>query len=143
MEAASSAYLRRSARRSWKPAARGSTPRKTFCATVSDGTIASSWAIRITPLAIASLGEWNLTGSPSSSSSPPSALCAPAMILPRVDLPAPFSPTRAWIEPLAMVRLTPSRACVPPKDLETSFSSTCAPWRAGSVSGTLSPSTHR
>ena len=55
----------------------------------------------MTPRAIASLGEWNLTGSPSSRSWPLSGACAPAMIFPRVDLPAPFSPTSAWIEPRA------------------------------------------
>ena len=99
--------------------------------------------MRMTPRAIASLGEWNRTGSPSSSIWPESAVCAPAMIFPRVDLPAPFSPTRAWILPRSIVRLMPSRARVPPKDLEMSVSSTCAPWRVDSVSGTISLSTHR
>ena len=63
-EAASSLYLRRSSRRFWKPAWLGSTPRKTFCSTVSASMIASSCAIRMTPLPIASRGEWNRTGSP-------------------------------------------------------------------------------
>src|SRR3984885_12368089 len=53
-----------------------------------------------------------------------------ARILPRVDLPAPFSPTSAWIDPLAMVRLIASRARTAPKDLEMSASSTCVPFAA-------------
>src|SRR6516225_5157135 len=55
----------------------------------------------------------------------------PARILPSVDFPAPFSPTSAWIDPFAMVRLISSRARTPPKDLEMSTSSTCVPFAAG------------
>src|SRR5215469_13674190 len=55
----------------------------------------------------------------------------PDRIFPRVDLPAPFSPTRAWIDPRAIRRLTASRARAAPKDLPMSLSSTCAPWRPG------------
>src|SRR5215831_14731537 len=55
----------------------------------------------------------------------------PDRIFPRVDLPAPFSPTRAWIDPRATRRLTASRARAAPKDLPMSLSSTCAPWRPG------------
>ena len=42
----------------------------------------------------------------------------PAMILPRVDLPAPFSPTSAWQWPAWISKLTRSRAVTPAKNLE-------------------------
>src|SRR6516164_1239857 len=51
----------------------------------------------------------------------------PARILPSVDLPAPFSPTSAWIDPWPIFRLISSRARTPPKDLEMSANSTCVP----------------
>ena len=38
------------------------------------------------------------------------------MILPRVDFPAPFSPTKAWTVPLLTSIETSSRARVAPKD---------------------------
>src|SRR5580693_5084077 len=76
---------------------------------------------------MASRGERNATGSPSISSWPRSGAMTPAKILPSVDFPAPFSPTSAWIDPCSMVRLIPSRARTPPKDLPMSTSSTCGP----------------
>ncbi|EEF22838.1 conserved hypothetical protein [Ricinus communis] len=42
----------------------------------------------------------------------------------RVDLPAPFSPTKPWIEPLAMAKLTSVFALTAPKCLEMSRNST-------------------
>ncbi len=59
------------------------------------------------------------------------------MIFPSVDLPAPFSPTSAWIDPRPIFRLTSSRARTPPKDLLTSTSSTCVPggWGTGHQPG--------
>ena len=39
------------------------------------------------------------------------------MILPSVDFPAPFSPTRAWIEPGAIETETSLSAWTPPKRL--------------------------
>src|SRR5260370_23484569 len=39
----------------------------------------------------------------------------------RVDLPAPFSPTRAWISPWLRSKLTPSRALTPGKVLVMLF----------------------
>ncbi len=41
----------------------------------------------------------------------------PAMTLVRVDLPAPFSPTSAWISPSARLKSTPSIAGTPPYEL--------------------------
>ena len=119
-------------------------PRKTFSATDSAGAIDSSWAIRTIPRVIASRGEWNVTGSPSISSCPRSGAMTPARILPSVDFPAPFSPTSAWIDPLATVRLISSRARTPPKDLLMSTSSTCVPFAfALGLLGHLSPATRR
>ena len=42
------------------------------------------------------------------------ACTTPAMILPSVDLPAPFSPTSAWISPAAIATLTSASARAPP-----------------------------
>src|SRR3954463_16006252 len=39
------------------------------------------------------------------------------MILISVDLPAPFSPTRAWTSPGSSAKSTPARAVAPPKVL--------------------------
>src|ERR1700752_4752042 len=46
----------------------------------------------------------------------------------RVDLPAPFSPTRAWISPEATARETPFKTRLPSNSLVTSRSS-----RAGAL----------
>src|SRR5579883_530131 len=40
------------------------------------------------------------------------------MIFIRVDLPAPFSPTRPWISPARSTKSTSRRAATPPKDFE-------------------------
>src|SRR5580693_10312491 len=61
----------------------------------------------------------------------------PARILPSVDFPAPFSPTSAWIDPFSIVRLIPSRARTPPKDLPMSTSSTCGSRACWGREGTL------
>jgi hypothetical protein len=48
------------------------------------------------------------------------------MIFIRVDLPAPFSPTRPWISPAFSAKSTARRACTPPKDFEMPESSSSA-----------------
>src|SRR5579883_2745693 len=48
------------------------------------------------------------------------------MIFIRVDLPAPFSPTRPWISPALSAKSTARRACTPPKDFEMPESSSSA-----------------
>ena len=60
--------------------------------TLRPGTSESSWAMVVMPCSSASRGERNATARPSTRSSPASGETTPATILPRVDLPAPFSP---------------------------------------------------
>src|SRR4051794_15076874 len=59
------------------------------------------------------------SGWPSISIEPRSADSAPAMILMRVDLPAPFSPTIACTSPDCRSRSTPRSACTPPYRFST------------------------
>src|SRR6266542_1613510 len=59
------------------------------------------------------------TCSPSISILPPSGWCAPVMTLMRVDLPAPFSPRRAWTSPASRSNDTPCKARTAPKLLVT------------------------
>ena len=66
--------------------------------------------------------------------SPPSRRWTPATILTSVDLPAPFSPTSAWIEPASTRRLPERRATTGPNDLATSRSSSTAWCRSPVVS---------
>ncbi len=120
----------RSDPRSMKPARRGSTPRNTFWATVSRGTSATSWATSAIPRTSASRGEPNVTVVPRSIRSPWSCGKTPAMILPSVDLPAPFSPTNAWTVPARTATETSSRARVAPKDLP---SARVSRWTAASA----------
>src|ERR1700755_2812770 len=49
---------------------------------------------------------------------PRSGSSTPEMILMRVDLPDPFSPTMQCTSPASSVRLTSRSACTPPKRLE-------------------------
>ena len=72
------------------------------------------------PSAWASAGLRSSTGSPSTAMSPASGRYRPVMILISVDLPAPFSPTRAWISPGRRSSETPRSAWVEPKLFETS-----------------------
>src|SRR6266404_8160691 len=67
------------------------------------------------PAARASIGVRKRTETPSSRISPASAGCRPVMILTSVDLPAPFSPTRAWMVPGATSKATSRTASMPPK----------------------------
>src|SRR5581483_1159504 len=65
------------------------------------------------PSSIAFCGLSMVTGWPLIRMSPLSLGCAPARIFIRVDLPAPFSPSRAWTSPFRTVRETSSRARTP------------------------------
>src|SRR5258706_9537427 len=76
------------------------------------------------PAAIACCGAEKCIGWPSTKISPSSGRCIPYRIFMRVDLPAPFSPTIAWIVPLRTVRLTSELATTPGNLLVIPFSST-------------------
>jgi len=60
----------------------------------------------------AEAGQW-ITPS-SRSIVPSSGATTPAMILIRVDLPAPFSPSTAWMRPASMMRCASCKARTPP-----------------------------
>src|SRR6478609_2456410 len=79
------------------------------------------------PAALESAVEPKSTSSPCRRKTPESRRCTPATILTRVDLPAPFSPTRAWIEPGVTAMLPERRATTEPNDLATSRSSRAGP----------------
>src|SRR5919107_2214313 len=71
------------------------------------------------PSPMASAVPWIATGRPSKVISPVSADSAPERILIRVDLPAPFSPTRAWTSPVRTVMSALRMARTAPNRLET------------------------
>src|SRR5258708_32916836 len=65
------------------------------------------------PIALAARGDWWTTARPSSTISPSSGCTAPVRILTNVDLPAPFSPTRACTSPARNSNDAPASACTP------------------------------
>src|SRR5438093_11626639 len=70
-----------------------------------------------TPKARERFGELCGAAWPATASVPESAVTAPVMILMRVDLPAPFSPTRAWTSPARSSNETSRSAVSPEYDL--------------------------
>src|SRR5258706_6948692 len=76
------------------------------------------------PWSSESRGEENDTALPSTLSVPDVCGCSPEMILMRVDLPAPLSPSTQATSPARTVRLMPSSAMIGPKALPTSSIST-------------------
>src|SRR5262249_1315794 len=74
----------------------------------------SPWNPLPIPSRCASAGRRNSTGAPSSSIVPASGRTTPDSTLISVDLPAPFSPSTAWIRPRAQARRAPSSARTPP-----------------------------
>src|SRR5579883_2684473 len=83
------------------------------------------------PCAIASCGRASETVSPFHRMVPPLGACTPVSSLIRVDLPAPFSPTIAWISPFSKARSTDFSACVPVKRLSSPRSSRIGAMRPG------------
>src|SRR4051812_24316803 len=71
------------------------------------------------PSRMASAVLWIVTGRPSKVIEPVSAVAAPERILISVDLPAPFSPTRACTDPARTVRSALRMARTAPYRLET------------------------
>ena len=124
--AAQLAAARRSRRRAAR--CRGRRSRRPSSA----GTSASSCAIVAMPSASASRGEWNAhRPRRRRAARPPSGAMTPPMILPSVDLPAPFSPTRPWTRRARRStrrRRAPAR---PPKRLLMPRAATRSPSPAG------------
>ncbi len=92
----------------------GSAPRIRFSATVMDGTCIKCWCTMPSPAAIASLDEEKCTSFPSTKIWPSVGASIPNSIFIKVDFPAPFSPTSAWISPFLICRLTLWFATTPP-----------------------------
>ncbi len=81
------------------------------------------WKTIPMPAAMASAGVLNETCCPSTRMVPSSGFCTPYRIFISVDLPAPFSPTSAWIVPDSIVMSTSWLATTPGKRLPMSRSS--------------------
>ena len=92
-------------------------PRTRFSATDRSGNEIGSWWISVMPSRCATIGLGISTGSPLSFSVPRVGRCTPARILAKVDLPAPFSPSRAWISPRLRSRSTSRSTSICANDL--------------------------
>src|SRR5215469_13678675 len=84
-----------------------------FSAIVISSTRPNSWCTKETGIA-RTVGS---TAEPRKRTVPASARYTPARILIRVDLPAPFSPSSAWISPSRTSKSTLSRALLAPNAL--------------------------
>src|SRR5579862_238116 len=105
-------------KRSW-----ASRPRYMFWTTSRLSQRARSWYTTSIPSRAASFGPWIWTCSPSKKISPLSAVCVPATVLIRVDLPAPLSPTSAMTSPFRTSKSTSVSAWTEPNDFVMSLSS--------------------
>ena len=117
-------YWAASSRTRWASTSRRTTSRllpgrasSIFSATVRVGTSMKCWWTMAMPAASAARGERKTCGRPSSCISPASGRYSPDSSCIRVDLPAPFSPNRAWISPPWKSTLTRSTARTPGKAL--------------------------
>ena len=115
----SAARVRMASQSMRKPDRKGAWPRKMFSATVRSGNCSSSWWMVAIPRRWACAGPSSATRCPSISMWPASGVCTPARTLIRVDLPAPFSPSRAWTSPARRSKLTSVSAATPGKPLLT------------------------
>src|SRR6218665_3631756 len=93
----------------------GSRPMKKLRVTDISGIIARSWNTVAMPAFMAWRGLSSTTSAPLTSMVPPEGLCTPDMVLMKVDLPAPLSPSRQWHSPAWMENETPDRAMMLPK----------------------------
>ncbi len=112
-----------------------SRPRKMFSAALSSGTSASSWYTTFSPRCLTWSGSPNGRGEPASFTSPESGTTAPPRTLMNVDLPAPFSPSSAWISPRPRSKSTPSRARTPGKVIDTPDAARRGPSGSGVILG--------
>src|SRR6218665_1081836 len=92
----------------------GSRPMKKLRVTDISGIIARSWNTVAMPAFMAWRGLSSTTSAPLTSMVPPEGLCTPDMVLMKVDLPAPLSPSRQWHSPAWMANETPDRAMMLP-----------------------------
>ena len=102
-----------------KPSVVSSIPRVRFSATVSWSTTLSSWNSVLMPFCLASRGLRGAYSWPLRRMRPPVRATAPVRILMRVDLPAPFSPTRQC----TVFRRTSKETSFTARTLEKSFTS--------------------
>ena len=89
------------------------TASATFSTTVSVSNSEKCWNTMPMPSSRARDGLVTRTGAPRHRISPASGRAAPYTSFVSVDLPAPFSPSSAWISPARTVRSTASLASVP------------------------------
>src|SRR5215831_12168985 len=95
----------------------GRSASATFSAIDSAGTRRRSCGMVTMPTAMASRGLAKWHSSPSRRTTPRSGRWTPPRMRISVDLPAPFSPTMAWISPYATSKSTPLSATVAPNRL--------------------------
>src|SRR5918994_331904 len=100
-----------------KPATPRSRPSTRFSATVNTSTSMKCWCTMPIPASIASPGLRLTCGTPSMVIMPSSGCSSPYRTFIRVDLPAPFSPSRQWISPGTMSRSMASLATSDPNRL--------------------------
>ncbi len=118
LASASSAILR-AFRNETSPATRGMSESTRLCVTESSGTSESSWYTVAMPASCESWGDPGGSGWPFTRISPASRRTTPAMILTRVLLPAPFSPSNACTSARRTTRSAPTSAWMPPYCLWT------------------------
>ena len=106
-----------------RPKAPGSSPRTMFSQTVRLSASMKCWNTIPTPTAMASFGDLKCCSTPLTAIVPSSGLSDPYSTFIRVDLPAPFSPTTAWIVAGMTRRFTWSLATTPGNRLTMSRSS--------------------
>ena len=94
---------------------RASWPSSMFCTMSRLSHSARSWYTVAIPAWVASFGVRKCARCPCQTISPCDGSQMPEMVLIRVDLPAPLSPTRAVTCPAGMSRSIPLSACTGPK----------------------------
>ena len=100
-----------------KPCLQGSTPRMMLSRIEKHSTSLKCWWTMPIPSALASLGSLICTTWPSFLMTPSSGWYRPNSTLIKVDFPAPFSPSRAWISPRFSWSVMLSLATIPGKRL--------------------------
>ncbi len=109
------------------PVSDGRAPRKTFSATDRCGTIIECWNTVAIHSRQRPMSPTRGAGSPPNRTVPASGSDRPDRMETRVDLPAPFLPTRPRHCPASIERSTPRSARVVPNRFSTPVTSTSAP----------------